>query len=101
MTLPLRVTTIWGDSELYVPDDEFGEKSVSVLLDGEESEIVFIDHPAHEMSVSTDPSSAHFLPPLLWFYTDHSGPAHDMTVSGPTGPRSSPRHLPLPLLWSY
>ena len=36
----------------YVSDDEFGEKSVSVLLDGEESEIVFIDHPAHEMSVS-------------------------------------------------
>ena len=35
-----------------VSDDEFGEKSVSVLLDGEESEIVFIDHPAHEMSVS-------------------------------------------------
>ena len=36
----------------YVSDDEFGEKSVSVLLDAEESEIVFIDHPAHEMSVS-------------------------------------------------
>ncbi|XP_045107886.1 LOW QUALITY PROTEIN: GTP-binding protein GEM-like [Portunus trituberculatus] len=32
-------------------DDEFGEKSVSVLLDGEESEVIFIDHPAHEMSV--------------------------------------------------
>ncbi|KAK4293877.1 hypothetical protein Pmani_033462 [Petrolisthes manimaculis] len=32
-------------------DDEFGEKSVSVLLDGEESEVTFIDHPAHEMSV--------------------------------------------------
>ena len=35
-----------------VPDDEFGEKSVSVLLDDEESEVIFIDHPAHEMSVS-------------------------------------------------
>lgn len=34
------------------PDDEFGEKSVSVLLDGEESEMVFIDHPSTEMSVS-------------------------------------------------
>lgn len=33
-------------------DDEFGEKTVSVLLDGEESEIVFIDHPSSEMSVS-------------------------------------------------
>lgn len=34
-------------------DDEFGEKTVSVLLDGEESEIVFIDHPSSEMSVSS------------------------------------------------
>lgn len=32
-------------------DDEFGEKTVSVLLDGEESELIFIDHPAVEMSV--------------------------------------------------
>ncbi|KAL0861637.1 hypothetical protein ABMA27_009131 [Loxostege sticticalis] len=32
-------------------DDEFGEKSVSVLLDGEESELIFIDHPSTEMSV--------------------------------------------------
>ncbi|XP_046384711.1 uncharacterized serine-rich protein C215.13-like [Ischnura elegans] len=34
-------------------DDEFGEKTVSVLLDGEESEMVFIDHPSVEMSVSS------------------------------------------------
>jgi len=34
-------------------DDEFGEKTVSILLDGEESEMVFIDHPSIEMSVST------------------------------------------------
>jgi hypothetical protein len=33
-------------------DDEFGEKTVSVLLDGEESEMIFIDHPSAEMSVS-------------------------------------------------
>lgn len=33
-------------------DDEFGEKTVSILLDGEESELVFIDHPSAEMSVS-------------------------------------------------
>lgn len=33
-------------------DDEFGEKTVSILLDGEESEMIFIDHPSHEMSVS-------------------------------------------------
>ncbi|XP_059485378.1 uncharacterized protein LOC132202463 [Neocloeon triangulifer] len=31
-------------------DDEFGEKAVSVLLDGEESELTFIDHPTSEMS---------------------------------------------------
>lgn len=34
-----------------ISDDEFGEKTVSVLLDGEESEMVFIDHPSVEMSV--------------------------------------------------
>lgn len=33
-------------------DDEFGERTVSILLDGQESEMVFIDHPASEMSVS-------------------------------------------------
>ncbi|XP_057379954.1 pneumococcal serine-rich repeat protein-like [Daphnia carinata] len=32
-------------------DDEFGEKTVSVLLDGEESEMIFIDHASAEMSV--------------------------------------------------
>ncbi|KAE8747219.1 hypothetical protein FOCC_FOCC006086, partial [Frankliniella occidentalis] len=31
-------------------DDEFGEKSVSVSMEDEESEMVFIDHPACEMS---------------------------------------------------
>ena len=34
-------------------DDEYGERCVSVNLDGEESELVFIDHPAGEMSVSS------------------------------------------------
>jgi len=33
-------------------DEEFGEKTVSVLLDGQESDMIFIDHPASEMSVS-------------------------------------------------
>ena len=32
-------------------DEEYGEKSVSVALDGQESELVFIDHPSYEMSV--------------------------------------------------
>lgn len=36
----------------YFPDDESGEKSVSVLLNGEESELTFIDHSTTEMSVS-------------------------------------------------
>ena len=33
-------------------DDEYGEKSISVKLDGEEVELCFIDHPSNEMSVS-------------------------------------------------
>lgn len=33
-------------------DDEFGEKSVNVLLSGEESELTFIDHSTMEMTVS-------------------------------------------------
>lgn len=37
-----------------MPDDESGEKSVSVLLNGEESELTFIDHSTAEMSVSYD-----------------------------------------------
>lgn len=37
---------------LIFTDDEFGERTVSVLLDGEESEMIFIDHPSAEMSVS-------------------------------------------------
>jgi hypothetical protein len=37
----------------FFADDEFGEKTVSILLDGEESEMIFIDHPSVEMSVST------------------------------------------------
>nr|XP_034174616.1 uncharacterized protein LOC117601659 [Osmia lignaria] len=38
-------------------DDEFGEKTVSILLDGEESEMVFIDHPCVEMSVENSLST--------------------------------------------
>lgn len=40
------------DLRFCVADDEFGEKTVSVLLDGQESDMVFIDHPYVEMSVS-------------------------------------------------
>ncbi|KAB0805594.1 hypothetical protein PPYR_02564 [Photinus pyralis] len=38
-------------------DDEFGERTVSILLDGEESEMIFIDHPASEMSVENSLST--------------------------------------------
>ncbi|KFB42490.1 hypothetical protein ZHAS_00010195 [Anopheles sinensis] len=38
-------------------DDEFGEKTVSVLLDSEESEMIFIDHPNVEMSVENSLST--------------------------------------------
>lgn len=43
----------YGKLSIMFADDEFGEKTVSILLDGEESEMVFIDHPSIEMSVST------------------------------------------------
>ncbi len=33
-------------------DDEFGERSVGVVLDNVESELIFIDHTNGEMSVS-------------------------------------------------
>ena len=35
----------------FKKDDEYGEKSVCVELDGQEAELTFIDHPANEMSV--------------------------------------------------
>lgn len=38
----------------FLSDDEFGEKTVSILLDGEESQMIFIDHPHIEMSVSAN-----------------------------------------------
>ncbi|XP_050322501.1 uncharacterized protein LOC126754510 isoform X1 [Bactrocera neohumeralis] len=44
------------DASLVV-DDEFGEKTVSVLLDDVESELVFIDHPRVEMSVENSLST--------------------------------------------
>lgn len=36
----------------FVTDDESGEKSVSVLLAGEESELCFIDFATADLSVS-------------------------------------------------
>lgn len=37
----------------FVSDDESGEKAVSVLLAGEESELIFIDFSTSDISVST------------------------------------------------
>lgn len=37
---------------MCVADDEYGQKSVSVMIDGQETELEIIDHPATEMSVS-------------------------------------------------
>ena len=36
---------------IFSKDDEYGEKTISVKLDGEEVELCFIDHPSNEMSV--------------------------------------------------
>jgi len=33
-------------------DEEYGQKSVSVMLDGQETELEIIDHPSSEISVS-------------------------------------------------
>lgn len=37
---------------IFVSDEEYGQKSVSVMLNGQETELEIIDHPAAEMSVS-------------------------------------------------
>ncbi|XP_011311442.1 uncharacterized protein [Fopius arisanus] len=34
-------------------DDEYGQKSVSVMIDGQETELEIIDHPASEMAVES------------------------------------------------
>lgn len=54
----------YGKLSITFADDEFGEKTVSILLDGEESEMVFIDHPSIEMSVST---FSYFIP-IVYVY---------------------------------
>lgn len=47
MTLWFHFSPLW-----LIADDDSGEKSVSVLLSGEESEMTFIDHAFIEMTVS-------------------------------------------------
>lgn len=36
-------------------DDDYGQKTVSVLLNGQETDLEVVDHPACEMSVSNWP----------------------------------------------
>lgn len=38
--------------DICFTDDEYGQKSVSVMIDGQETELEIIDHPSSEMSVS-------------------------------------------------
>ena len=39
---------------LFVSDEDFGERNVSVVLDDVESELIFIDHTNGEMSVRNE-----------------------------------------------
>lgn len=50
-------------------DDESGEKAVSVLLSGEESELIFIDHGYTEMTVSASPPHPPPSPAPVPFHT--------------------------------
>lgn len=38
--------------DFFFADDEYGQKNVSVMVDGQETELEIIDHPSSEMSVS-------------------------------------------------
>ena len=51
----LQVTVLLeGISDnLFIVDDDYGEKTISINLDGEEVDLSFIDHPSNEMSVRT------------------------------------------------
>lgn len=60
-------------------DDESGEKAVSVLLSGEESELIFIDHGYTEMTVSafTPPPQRRFA--LLYLMPSQVRSIHPFT----------------------
>ena len=51
---PFHVASFLPSSE-----DEYDEKCVSVMLEGEETEMVFIDHPHSEISVSGSKGGGH------------------------------------------
>ncbi len=52
---------------LLLSEDEYDEKCVSVLLEGEEAEIVFIDHPSAEISVRNSVSALTTSLPIVTF----------------------------------
>ena len=62
---------------------------MSVLLDGEESEMVFIDHPSTEMSVS---------PPLITLYRGHPSTPVSCSCSFPSPGRELAVNVRAPLL---
>ena len=48
----LNILTRYVHVMFFNIDEEFGERSVFVSLDGIQSELILIDHPSGEMSVS-------------------------------------------------
>ena len=52
VTLQSQLYLHWSVPNFFDLSDEYGEKCVNVLLEGEEAELVFIDHPSSEISVT-------------------------------------------------
>lgn len=52
MTVTGRLVYIMKCRSRDFADEEYGQKSVSVMLDGQETELEIIDHPSAEISVS-------------------------------------------------
>lgn len=57
-------------------DDDYGQKTVSVLLNGQETDLEVIDHPSCEMSVSF-PSDFSFAVVFMWFKEILKKPSSD------------------------
>lgn len=53
---------------VFPTDDESGEKAVSVLLSGEESELIFIDHAYTEMNVSKIMLKMYYVYKYIYLY---------------------------------
>nr|CAD7260401.1 unnamed protein product [Timema shepardi] len=58
LDLPVIGSLVYCDSSVFRPcghrDEEFGQKTVSVMLDGREAELEIVDHPSSEMSTAKD-----------------------------------------------